>query len=141
MSDSITPSPSPSETSSTAAAQSPVEADVKQEVAALRALVLKLQSLLLALTIIAGMFIAVNFWRARNELAGVRTVVAQARSTDPAVQQFINQLVDYARRNPEFAQILGRYPIQVAAQTNTPAAAGAPKPAPTSPAPAAQPRR
>jgi hypothetical protein len=129
-SSSVTTNPEPS------APAIPAPADVNQELQALRALVIKLQSGLIALTWIVGVFIFIQFWRHRNELNVVRPQAAQiidaAKRTDAPVNQFISQLVEYSRTHPDFAQILSRYPIQMPAATNPTAA---PKPAATVPAP------
>jgi hypothetical protein len=97
------------------------------ELQALRALVIRLQSALIALTWIVGVFIFIQFWRARNELAIIRPQTAPmmegAKRADPVVNQFLTQLVDYARTHPDVQPLLAKYPIQVQATgTNRPAA-------------------
>lgn len=102
--------------------------DLQQEVAALRALVLKLQSSLLALTVIAGIYIGANYWISKQDLGAARQLVAATRQNEAAVSQFVSQLVEYGRTHPDFMNVLSKYPIQM------PAAPAPAKPAPAAPA-------
>jgi hypothetical protein len=125
-------SASPTNPTPVASASAP---DASAEIQALRRLVLRLQTALIALTWIVGVYVFIHFWRARGELEVVRPQAAQiieaSKRTDAAVNQFVTQLVEYARTHPDFVPVISKYPIQMpAGATNA-----APKPAaPAAPA-------
>ena len=119
--------PAPSLTNESAPTNTPA-GDAQSELQSLRALVIRLQSALIALTWIVGVFIFIQFWRARNELLAVRPQTAPmmeaAKRADPVVSQFLVQLVDYARTHPDVQPLLAKYPIQVQSTgSNLPAGA------------------
>ena len=130
MSDSTSPSPATTAAPETTAG----ETDFQQEVQALRAFVIKLQSALIALTWILGVFIFIQFWRARGELSAVRPQAAQiielGKRKEPAIKQFVLQLAEYGRTHADFAPIMNKYGI---APTVAPKPAAALTPAPTTP--------
>jgi hypothetical protein len=123
-------------------ASSPAQTDLRQELDSVRNLAMKLQSALIALTVLFGLFIFVQFWRTNNELSAVRKAVTEAKLEDARIGQFISQLVEYSRTHPDFVPIISKYPIGLP-QQNAPAPSGgaAPKPAAPANAPANQPRR
>ena len=139
-----TSSVTPSSPDQATASASPA-ADPNQELQALRSLVIRLQSGLIVLTWIVGVFIFIQFWRARNELNVVRPqaapIIEAAKRTDPAINQFISQLVEYARTHPDIQPMLAKYPIQIQQSPTSavPATATAPKPASPAAAPTTPP--
>ena len=137
MSDTTVSTPNPAPATATAAA----ETDFKQEVQALRVFVIKLQSALIALTWLFGVFVFIQFWRARGELAVVRPQAAQiielGKRKEQPINQFVVQLADYGRTHPDFAPIINKYGIAALTTNATAAPTGAaPKPAAPAPAPA-----
>ena len=147
MSDSISPTTSstPVPTPTTPAD----ETDLQQEVQALRTFVVKLQSALIALTWIFGVFVFIQFWRARGELAVVRPQAAQiieiGKRKEQPINQFVVQLAEYGRAHADFAPIITKYGISAPGATSPPAAtpvpATTPKPVGTAPAPVAPPKK
>ena len=125
-----TENPNSSPTSESIPASAPAR-EAQSELQALRTLVIRLQSALIALTWIVGVFIFIQFWRARNELAVIRPqatdMLNNAKRAEPVINQFLVQLVEYSRTHPDVQPLLAKYPIQVqtAPGTNQPA-----KPAP-----------
>lgn len=109
----------------------------------MRSLMIKMQSAVIVLTWIVGMYIFINFWRARGELNTVKPQASQiieaAKRTDAPVNQFITQLVDYSRTHPDILPIINKYQLPTAPASNPGAV---PKPATTAaPAPGAAPKK
>ena len=143
-----TPETSPVPTSQPSSAK----ADLEQQFSDLRALTVKLQSSLIALTWLMIFFMFIQVWRGHKDVSAVRPAAVQwnkiienGNARGPAVQKFITQVVDYARTHPDIQPLLAKYPIQIqAAPAATPSAtapAAVPKPVNTAPAPTTVPKK
>ncbi len=126
-------------------AASPQGADLDQQCARLRR---QVTTLLLALVILSGIF-AVSLWVLRHYAVQDRDLLKATWAQPfqdyerrrPMIEQFVNQLRDYARTHPDFVPILNRYQISLTnpagptpsaptATMSVPAPGTAPKPAP-----------
>ena len=122
------------------------KAGLEQQVFELRALTVKLQSGLIALTWLMIFFMFLQVWRGHKDVGAVRQAASQwgevikaGNARVPAIQKFITQLVEYARTHPDIQPVLAKYPIQIQAApgstptvTPNPATTTAPAPAPAS---------
>jgi len=68
-------------------------------------------------------FLAVQFWRTRKELEGIRPQAMQiieARKKDgPLIQNFMTKLAEYGQTHPEFAARLAKQGIKLNATAPT----------------------
>lgn len=105
----------------------PPAEDASAQVAALRRHVL---TLLLALIVVSGTLTVYLFQQARQagrDVAQEKQIIANLNQNRPAIDGFVNQLIAYGTKNPDFAQqILKKYGI-----------VSNPPPAPAAPASAA----
>ena len=123
--------------------------DLNAEVTALREFARKLQTSLIALAWVFGIFLFIQVWRSDKDVKVVRQIAAQQQwaplvqsyeNDKTAVQGFLNQLSQYGSTNKQFQPLLQKYgiPLPMAAPAATAPAAAAPKPAA---APAAPPKK
>jgi hypothetical protein len=103
----------------------PPAEDLSAQVAALRRHAL---TLLLALIVVSGTLTVYLFQQARQagrDVAQEKQIIANLNQNRPAIDGFVNQLIAYGAKNPDFAQqILKKYGI-----VSNPPAPAAPAPA------------
>lgn len=110
--------------------------ELKQQVASLRELTVKLQYSVIAFTWIVGLFLFTQVWRAYKDVKAARPQVSQivevARREQVGIEQFAASLAEFGRTHADFRPLLTKYGIQIpTAPVAAPApATAAPKPAP-----------
>lgn len=106
----------------------PTDAELKslrQEFADLRSLVVISLAVLVLLSMIGNLYLLRQMMTTRKDLAAVEARVKPAaeqyfRDEAPVIQAFVNNLVVFARSNPDFQKVLQKYNI-VQGQPTAPA--------------------
>ncbi len=103
-------------------------AQLQAQYDSLRHLVVSLLVLLFVVSGTLNLYLLRQVKNARNDLGGIRPQVAQMvaeykKVREPAMNDFLKKLTDYAKGHPDFVPVLAKYGVRPNAATGAPSAA------------------